>query len=185
MIILKPVIFYPDFAGLEATWVDRTIAPDVEVAEVPATFDEEGVELTPYIPAHTVAGEVIDVPVKCHSYGPTQMQMFRDDAAELGTSVAEYEDELAEITAHYVPLPPAPPPVLIATKYKFRLALLELGLFDDIESFVAATEDHRVKIAWQYADVYQSDDPLAVGLGYALGKTDAEIRAVFELANTL
>jgi hypothetical protein len=99
----------------------------------------------------------------------------------------DYQAYLAWLEEGNIPEPadPIPEPILIATKYKFRLALLELGLLDDIEAFVAATEDRRIKIAWQYADVYQSDDPLAVGLGYALGKTDAEIQAVFELANTL
>ena len=80
---------------------------------------------------------------------------------------------------------PLAPSVLIATKYKFRMALLNAGLLDDIESFIAVTEDTAVKIAWQYADEYRTDDPLVLGMGDALGKTDAEIRAVFELANTL
>ena len=124
MIILKPPIFYPDFAGLEATWVDRTIAPDVEVAEVPATFDEEGVELTPYIPAHTVDGAVTDVRIKCHSYGPTQMQMFRDDAAELGTSVAEYEGLIAQVeSAISLPAAQSPEQILAQAKAARQLAV--------------------------------------------------------------
>ena len=79
---------------------------------------------------------------------------------------------------------PLAPSILIATKYKFRLALLNIGLLDDIESFIAVTEDKAVKIAWQYADEYRTDDPLVLGMGYALGKTEEEIRAVFELANS-
>ena len=82
-------------------------------------------------------------------------------------------------------VPPSPPPVLIATKYTFRMALLNIGLLDDIEDFISVTEDKAVKIAWQYADEYRTDDPLVLGMGYALGKTEEEIRAVFELANTL
>ena len=80
---------------------------------------------------------------------------------------------------------PHPLPVLVASKYKLRLALLQFGLLDDVEAFIEATDNRVAKIAWEYADEYRSDDPLAIGLGYALGKTDAEIRAVFELANSL
>lgn len=86
---------------------------------------------------------------------------------------------------NFLPPAPEPLPVLIATKYKFRLALLNIGLLDDIEAFIANTEDKAVKIAWQYADEYRTDDPLVLGMGYALGKSDAEIRAVFELAALL
>ena len=122
------------------------------------------------------------VAVRCHSYADVQMGAMR---ADLGDDVGRYEDLIALVEANIKPVVPEPPPILIATKYKFRMALLNIGLLDDIESFIAATEDKAVKIAWQYADEYRTDDPLVLGMGYALGKTDDEIRAVFELANTL
>lgn len=77
MIILK-VVAYDNHAGLEATWLEQTQAPDVEVQ------------------------------VKCVSYHPTQMDMFRADAAEMGTDLTEYEPLMATIEAAYVPYTPTP-----------------------------------------------------------------------------
>lgn len=47
-----------------------------------------------------------DVQVECHSYADVQMQMFRDDAAALGTSLAEYESLIATVEAAIVPYVP-------------------------------------------------------------------------------
>lgn len=102
MIILKPIIFYPDYAGCEATWVDRIQAPDVEITEVPATFDEEGNELTAVVPARTDPGQITDTQVKCHSYHPTQMDMLRADALLFATLLDEYEDQITEMENGYV-----------------------------------------------------------------------------------
>jgi hypothetical protein len=61
MIILKQVIHFPDTNTLEATWVERT---------------GEG-------------EEAVDVNVRCHSYAPVQMDMFRADVAAYGGEVDE------------------------------------------------------------------------------------------------
>ena len=73
---------------------------------------------------------------------------------------------------------------LVATKIKFRAALNQLGLRDQIEAAVAAASQD-VKDAWLLADYYSTDDPMVIALGQGLNKTEAEIRAVFELANTI
>ena len=94
---------------------------------------------------------------------------------------------LAWLAAGNKPLPVDPIPSLpiTGTKYKFRLALNKLGLRAAVETAVAASTNQDIKDAWVYADEFRSDDPLVLQLGLALGKTEAEIRAVFELANSL
>lgn len=102
MIILKPIIFYPDNTGCEATWVDSIKSPDIEVPEVLATYDEEGNELTPGVPARVEEGDTTETRIKCHSYHPTQMDMLRADAFEFDTSLDEYEELLSGIENAYL-----------------------------------------------------------------------------------
>lgn len=97
MIYLKQVIHYAPTNSVEATWVERTITAQAEVPEVPATED------TPAVPAYTPPDVVTDVQIKCHSYADVQMQMFRDDAATLGTSLADHEPLIAAVEAAIIP----------------------------------------------------------------------------------
>lgn len=168
MIILKQVIQYTTTNGLEATWVDRTVAP--------ATTDEEGNE---------VPEVVTDIQVKCHSYDGTQMQMFRDDAAAFGTPLDDYEDMIANIESKIVPYVPPPPVVpTVVSMRQARLALNAAGLLGQVEAAVASsTED--VRIEWQYSSEIRRDWPTLVLLAGALGLTDAQLDALFAQAATL
>lgn len=109
-----------------------------------------------------------------------------EDWASIGDTPTR-EAVLAWLAAGNKPLPVDPIPSLpiTGTKYKFRLALNKLGLRAAVETAVAASTNQDIKDAWVYADEFRSDDPLVLQLGLALGKTEAEIRAVFELANSL
>lgn len=102
MIVLKEVKHYPDTNSIEATWVDRSIAPD--------TLDEDSA--------------VTDVQIKCHSYADVQMAMFRADIAERGGDIAEYESLIALVESGIKP--PVPPTVegLIAAAKAERQVLV-------------------------------------------------------------
>ena len=185
MILLKSVIQYTTTNGCEATWVDRTVAPDTEVPEVPAVLDEDGKVVTEAVPAHTIPGAVTDVQVKCHSYADVQMDMFRADAAAFGTSLADYEDMIADIESKIVPYVP-PPPVVpsVVSMRQARLALYGAGLLDDVEAAVASsTKD--VQIEWEFSSELRRDWPTLVLLAGALNLTEAQLDALFIQASQL
>ena len=179
MITLKEIRFYDNYAGCEATWVDRTQAPDVEIPEVPATFDAEGNELTAFVPARTEAGAITDVQVKCHSYHPTQMNMLRADADFFGTLLTEYEDEINDIESNYVP--PAPQPVQVPqviTIRQAKLALLAAGLLDDVDTALAAAP-RAWQIEWEYATEVHRSWPTLAAVQVIVGLTDAQVDDLF------
>lgn len=71
-------------------------------------------EVIHYTDTNSVEATWVDaegMQIKCHSYADVQMQMFRDDAAELGTSLSDYEDLIATVEAGIVPY--VPPPVTV------------------------------------------------------------------------
>ncbi len=199
MIILKQVIQYTTTNGLEATWVNRTIAPDTEVPEVPEqtiTLPQQEIspgvvdtvlrtQVIPAVPAYTVPGAVTDIQVKCHSYDGTQMQMFRDDAAAFGTPLDDYEDMIADIESKIVPYVPPPPVVpTVVSMRQARLALYGAGLLDDVEAAVAqSTKD--VQIEWEFSSELRRDWPTLVLLAGALNLTEAQIDALFIQASQL
>ena len=49
-----------------------------------------------------------DVVIKCHSYADVQMQMFRDDVAERGGDIGEYEGLIALVESNINPVEPEP-----------------------------------------------------------------------------
>ena len=90
MIKLSKLIKYENANALEATWVE------VEEVEQITTTDEDGNEV--------VTDK--EIPIKCHAYDGSQIDMLRADAIELGTPLDEYEALIAEVEANIVPPPP-------------------------------------------------------------------------------
>ncbi|MEK9724325.1 MAG: hypothetical protein VW405_12710 [Rhodospirillaceae bacterium] len=82
------------------------------------------------------------------------------------------------------PADPVPVPAVTVTPRQIRLALTQTGLRAAVENYVAAASQD-VKDSWEYSTVFERDHPLLVAAGHALGKTDAEIDALFALAVTL
>lgn len=67
---------------------------------------------------------------------------------------------------------------------EIRRALRQSGLLSSIKDFMK-TAPEEVTVAWEYASVFKRMDPLVLALQASLGKTDEEVDAIFELANTL
>ena len=98
---------YTNANVVEATWLERTIAPDTYVPAVNAVLDEEGTVISEAADAQTITGAVTDVQLKCHSYSDGQIDMLRADVAEFGVPLSTEDEALiAEVIAARV-IPPA------------------------------------------------------------------------------
>lgn len=94
-----------------------------------------------------------------------------------------------KVTIYYqgdeVPKLPAPPePGIVVTPRQFRQALTKSGLRSAVDAFVA-TQNQDVKDWYEYATKFDSSHPMVVNMAAAMGKTEADVKAVFELAMTL
>lgn len=82
------------------------------------------------------------------------------------------------------PSQPQAPPVMTVTARQIRLAMNALGIRAQVEAAVAAA-DQNTRDEWEYATEIRRDWPAFVAMAAALGKTDAEIDALFNLARAL
>jgi len=65
-----------------------------------------------------------------------------------------------------------------------RLALLSAGLLDDVEAAVQKA-GREARIEWDFASVYQRDNPVLLGMQAALGMTNEQLDELFALGATL
>ncbi len=84
------------------------------------------------------------------------------------------------------PLPPenAGVPASV-TRRQFKLALLAIDLLDSVEAVIAASNDRSLQINWAEALDFERNNQFVAQMAAALGKTDAEIDALFINAKTL
>lgn len=68
--------------------------------------------------------------------------------------------------------------------WQIRKALNQLGLRAGVEAAVAAGSQ-EMQDGWEFATEFRSDDPLALAIGAALGKSPAEVREIIDYAATL
>ncbi len=71
------------------------------------------------------------------------------------------------------------------TRRQMLTALHRAGLLATIKGAVAASGDIELQIAFDESQEFQRNNPFLASMAAALGKTDAEIDAVFALAATL
>lgn len=79
--------------------------------------------------------------------------------------------------------PQTPPVVLQCNPYQFHEALNIMNLTDAVNA--AAAQDRSIQNALQFAPAFRRDHPKVAEIATAIGKTDADIDALFELAVTL
>jgi hypothetical protein len=88
--------------------------------------------------------------------------------------------EYQELIADAVPLVHP----LTCSAAQGRLALLQAGLLDDVEAWVA-TQDRVVQIEYEARNEWRRDWPLVIDAAGELGLTDAQLDDLFTLAMTL
>jgi hypothetical protein len=71
-----------------------------------------------------------------------------------------------------------PPPITSVTPRQARLALLSAGLLDAAQAAVDAA-DPATKITWEYASVFEREDPMILAIGAGLGLTSEQIDTLF------
>ena len=86
-----------------------------------------------------------------------------------------------EIAAEVERLATATPKVTTVTPRQARLALLEAGLLDTIETKLRG-KNKAIQIAWDYATEINRDDPLITAIAQELNLTDAAIDLLFKNA---
>ena len=72
------------------------------------------------------------------------------------------------------------------SRFQARAALLQAGLLDDIEAYMAdPATDPFVRIAWQDAQVFKRQSPTVLSLQPLLGLTDEQLDDLFRFAATI
>lgn len=83
----------------------------------------------------------------------------------------------------YVTYALRPPPTSV-TMRQARLALLQSGMLDSVNTAVAAA-DEAAKITWEFSSEVHRNHPFVATLAAALNLTDAQLDDLFTLAATL
>ena len=75
--------------------------------------------------------------------------------------------------------------IVPVTRRQMLTALHRAGLLATIKGAVAASGDIELQIAFDESQEFQRDNPFLASMAQALGKTDAEVDAIFALAASL
>jgi hypothetical protein len=87
-----------------------------------------------------------------------------------------------------IPAATGPGTIQIVTARQAKLALLDAGLFDDIETYIGTldgVEGKRAKIAWECASTFRRDDQLLNAVAEVKGLSAAEIDHLFWVASQI
>ena len=121
-------------------------------------------------------------PTRAASVAPVNISL-NESPGELRANWTGYE---------WVDLPYAAPvitePVIlvpqVVSRAQFILALLQIDLLDEVEAAIAAA-DRATQINYEERLEFERSFPLIATMAAVLGKTDAEVDALFVLAATL
>lgn len=133
----------------------------------PALADESPLEPGVYL----IPGGAVDLP--CPDVPDGMFASFENGAFVLKEFIVQEPPQ--EVTPVYI---------LTVSPWQIRKALNATGLRALVETAVASA-DQTTQDAWEFAQEFRRDNPLIASVAAAIGKTDAEIDALFELAASL
>lgn len=110
-----------------------------------------------------------------------ELQGFDPNNSQPGTYAVGDEVQVGWVKSGSTFVPPTPV-VLIpqsVTRRQFKLALLGIGLLDNVEGVISASTDRALQINWTEALDFRRDNPFVASMATALGKSEAEIDALF------
>ena len=139
----------------------------------------------------TANNSMIDLFATCQEYGEIPMTLNLVDTEDIHTFVKADGSEVpleqyckTQYIAPYVEPEPLPEPIpQVITMRQARLQLLEVGLLDDVEAFVAL--DRKSQIEWEYASEVYRQSPLIESVKGALNLIDTQIDEMFIEASKL
>lgn len=116
------------------------------------------------------------------TFNPATQKCYRDGCEKVGddwqykwTTVDLTDEEKLAYQKSLVPQK--------VSRAQFILALLDLDLLDDVEAAIAAA-DRATQINYKERLEFERNFPLVMTMAAALGKTEAEVDALFMLAAT-
>lgn len=84
--------------------------------------------------------------------------------------------------------PPPPPPKDVpqsVTKYQGKMALLQFGLYDQIDEYVRTSTDSALKISWNDTTNFERNNQFVASMAEVFELTNDQIDDLFILAATL
>ena len=126
-----------------------------------------------------------DVVIKCHSYADVQMQMFRDDVAELSGNIADYEDLIALVESNIKPVEPEPIPVPQEISKAQGIAVMskvsvgESNLWLAVKAYFDTEADEISRDLFYAIQVFNRQSPMLNSLKGLFGLDDATLDQLF------
>ena len=121
-------------------------------------------------------------PTRAASVAPVNISL-NESPGELRANWTGYEWVDLPYAAPVITEPVIPVPQVVS-RAQFILALLQIDLLDEVEAAIAAA-DRATQINYEERLEFERSFPLIATMAAVLGKTDAEVDALFVLAATL
>lgn len=79
----------------------------------------------------------------------------------------------------------AAPAIPACNPWQIRKALNALGLRQQVEAAVAASEIQEIHDGWEFATEFRADHPFVLGIAQSIGKTETEVAEIITYASSL